>query len=59
MSHMAFMLRFTLSHPDVDTTIVGTASLQHLEQNLLAARHGPLPSDVQAEECRRLDAAGG
>ena len=49
MSRIEFMLRFTLSHPDLDTTIVGTANPAHLRQNLDAARKGPLPPDVLAE----------
>jgi len=43
MSRTAFMLRFTLSHPDLDTTIVGTRSIGHLRDNLAAAADGPLP----------------
>jgi aryl-alcohol dehydrogenase-like predicted oxidoreductase len=53
-SHTEFMLRFTLSHPDLHTTIVGTANPDHLEANLVAARKGPLPPDVYAEAKRRL-----
>lgn len=55
-SRMEFMLRFTLSHPELDTTIVGTANPVHLRQNLDAARKGGLPPDVLAEAKRRLDA---
>jgi len=58
MSRIEFMLRFTLSHPGLDTTIVGTANLDHLRDNLRAARKGPLPADAVAEAKRRLDAAG-
>jgi len=58
MSRIDFMLRFTLSHPDLDTTIVGTANLDHFRTNLAAATNGPLPDDVVAEAKRRLDAAG-
>ncbi|MFN8639242.1 MAG: aldo/keto reductase [Dehalococcoidia bacterium] len=57
MSRMEFMLRFTLSHPDVHTTIVGTANVEHLRANLEAARRGPLSADMYAEAKRRLDAA--
>ena len=58
-SRMEFMLRFTLSHPALDTTIVGTARPDHLRENLDAARKGALPADVYAEARRRLDAAEG
>jgi aryl-alcohol dehydrogenase-like predicted oxidoreductase len=58
MSRIDFMLRFTLSHPDLDTTIVGTANLDHFRANLAAAARGPLPDDVVAETKRRLDAVG-
>lgn len=57
-SRTAFLLRFTLSHPDLHTTIVGTLNPDHLAQNLRAAETGPLPPDVYAEAKRRLDAAG-
>ncbi|GMU40049.1 MAG: aldo/keto reductase [Chloroflexota bacterium] len=59
MSRMEFTLRFTLSHPDVHTTIVGTANLDHLRANCEVARRGPLPADVVAEAKRRLDAPAG
>ena len=58
MSRIEFMLRFTLSHPDLDTTIVGTSNLEHLRDNLAAAAKGPLPDDVLSEAKRRLSAAG-
>jgi aryl-alcohol dehydrogenase-like predicted oxidoreductase len=58
MTRMEFILRFTLSHPDLHTTIVGTKSMEHLQQNLAAARKGPLLSDVYEEAKRRLSAAG-
>jgi aryl-alcohol dehydrogenase-like predicted oxidoreductase len=56
MSRMEFMLRFTLTHPDVHSTIVGTANLEHLRANLEVARKGPLAADLYAEAKRRLDA---
>jgi aryl-alcohol dehydrogenase-like predicted oxidoreductase len=52
-----FVLRYTLSHPDIHTTIVGTANIEHLVANLAAARQGPLPPDVYAEARRRLKEA--
>jgi aryl-alcohol dehydrogenase-like predicted oxidoreductase len=56
MSRMEFTLRFTLSHPGLSTTIVGTKNPDHLRDNLEAAKRGPLPDDVLAEAKRRLDA---
>jgi aryl-alcohol dehydrogenase-like predicted oxidoreductase len=58
MSRMEFTLRFTLSHPDLHTAIVGTANVDHLRANVEAVRKGPLPADVAAEAKRRLDAVG-
>ena len=57
MSRMEFMLRFTISHPDMCTTIVGTANAAHLADNASAAAKGPLPADVYAEAKRRLSPA--
>ena len=57
-SRTAFLLRFTLSHPDMNTTIVGTQNPEHLRENLRAVSKGPLPTDVYAEAKRRLAAAG-
>ena len=54
----AFMLRLTLAHPHVSTTIVGSQSLEHIRQNAEAARRGPLAKDLYAEALRRLAAAG-
>jgi aryl-alcohol dehydrogenase-like predicted oxidoreductase len=58
MSRMEFMLRFTLSSPDLDTTIVGTRNLDHLRDNIAAAARGPLPPELAAAAKRRLAAAG-
>jgi len=52
-----FVLRFTLSHPGLHTTIVGTSDLEHLRANVRAAKLGPLPTDVVAEAKRRLTEA--
>ena len=57
-SRSAFVLRFTLSHPHIDTIIVGTSQVAHLEENLAAVRSGPLPDEVYAEAKQRLDAIG-
>ena len=53
-SRTEFILRYTLSHPDLHTTIVGTVDLGHLQANVAAARKGPLAPDVYAEAKRRL-----
>jgi aryl-alcohol dehydrogenase-like predicted oxidoreductase len=58
MSRMEFTLRFTLSDPSLDTTIVGTKSVEHLNDNVEAALKGPLPDDIVAEAKSRLAAAG-
>ncbi|HKA53793.1 MAG TPA: aldo/keto reductase, partial [Candidatus Binatia bacterium] len=57
MSRLEFTLRFTLSNPDLDTTIVGTRDAGHLRENLAAALKGPLPEDLVRAAKRRLDAA--
>ncbi len=54
MSRLEFVLRFTLSHPDLSSTIVGTSSLGHLTSNLAVAAKGPLPADLYEEARRRL-----
>jgi aryl-alcohol dehydrogenase-like predicted oxidoreductase len=56
-SRTVFLLRLTLSHPDLDTTVVGTIDMGHLAANLRAAEAGALPENVYAEAKHRLDAA--
>ena len=51
---MEFILRFTLSHPGLSTTIVGTSSIDHLKGNIAVAAKGPLPEDLYEEAKRRL-----
>ena len=46
MSRHEFIVRFTLSHPALSSTIVGTSSLDHLRSNLAIAAKGPLPADL-------------
>jgi aryl-alcohol dehydrogenase-like predicted oxidoreductase len=58
MTPMEFILRFTFTHPAMDTNIVGTISPDHLQDNINALLQGPLPSDVYTEAKRRLAAAG-
>jgi aryl-alcohol dehydrogenase-like predicted oxidoreductase len=57
MSRLEFTLRFTLSNPDLDTTIVGTRDAGHLRENIAAALKGPLPEDLVREAKQRLDEA--
>jgi aryl-alcohol dehydrogenase-like predicted oxidoreductase len=55
MSPMEFMLRFTLSHPGLSTTIVGTSNVDHLRANVAIAGKGPLPDDVYEQAKERLE----
>ena len=57
-SRSAFVLRFTLTHPEAHTIIAATTSLEHLRENAEAVLRGPLPNNVYAEAKRRLDAIG-
>ena len=54
MTPMEFMLRFTISNPDMSTTIVGTANPAHMKDNVKVAEKGPLPKDLYAEVCKRF-----
>ena len=54
MSRMEFLLRFTLSHPGLSTTIVGTANVDHLRANVAVAEKGPLPAEVYEQARGRL-----
>src|SRR5712691_8401859 len=58
MTPMEFILRFTFTHPDMATNIVGTINAEHLQNNINALLHGPLPPDLYAEAKRRLAPAG-
>src|SRR6266545_3809741 len=57
-SRTAFLLRFTLSHPHVQTIIVGTLYPEHLQENVAAVEKGPLAANVYEEVKRRLDRVG-
>jgi aryl-alcohol dehydrogenase-like predicted oxidoreductase len=57
MSATEFMLRFTITSPDVHTTIVGTLNPAHLQENVAAVLKGPLPPSMYNEAKRRLAAA--
>ena len=55
MTRLEFVLRFTLSHPALSSTIVGTSKIGHLRANLAIAAKGPLPSELyeKARQCLR------
>jgi aryl-alcohol dehydrogenase-like predicted oxidoreductase len=57
MSATEFLLRFTMTNPDMHTTIVGTLNPVHLHENVAAVLQGPLPAAVYAEAKRRLAVA--
>jgi aryl-alcohol dehydrogenase-like predicted oxidoreductase len=57
MTSMEFVLRFTLSHPGLSTTIVGTSNPDHLAGNIAVAEKGPLPGDLYEEAKKRLPQA--
>jgi aryl-alcohol dehydrogenase-like predicted oxidoreductase len=48
-------IRFAIGKPEVSTAMVGTSTLEQLEQAIAAAERGPL----SAEALARLPAAGG
>ena len=54
MSRMEFVIRFTATHPNASTNIVGTLNPNHLAANLEAVVRGPLRPDVYEEAKRRL-----
>ena len=54
MPRHEFVLRFTLSHPDLSSTIVGTSSPAHLRANLAIAAKGPLPDDLYQQVRKQL-----
>ena len=57
-SRTAFILRFTLSHPDLNTTIVGTKNKDHFQENIITANKGRLSEDVYKEAKKRIAAIG-
>jgi aryl-alcohol dehydrogenase-like predicted oxidoreductase len=54
MSSAEMILRYTLTHPHCDTTIVGTLNPAHLAENVAAAMRGPLEPDLYAEIKHRV-----
>jgi aryl-alcohol dehydrogenase-like predicted oxidoreductase len=57
MSRIEFVLRYTLSHPHLSSTIVGTSNAGHLRSNVAIAEKGPLPADLYQEAKARLQPA--
>jgi len=58
MTPMEFTLRFTFSHQEMDTNIVGTTNPAHLQDNINALLKGPLPPAIYMEAKRRLETVG-
>jgi aryl-alcohol dehydrogenase-like predicted oxidoreductase len=54
MTRVEFVLRFTLSHPSLSSTIVGTSNPGHLRANLAIAAKGPLPADLYGQAKKAL-----
>lgn len=48
-SRPEMLLRYVLSNPDLDSALVGTASVEHLETNIKLGEKGPLPKEVLAD----------
>ncbi len=59
MNPIEFVLRFTLSHPALSSTIVGTSNIGHLAANLAIAGKGPLPPELYEQAKERLPAPAG
>ena len=57
-SPTAFILRFTLSHPSLNTTIIGTKNPDHLKENIHASNKGKLSKDIYEQAKNRLNNIG-
>jgi aryl-alcohol dehydrogenase-like predicted oxidoreductase len=57
MSPMEFVLRYTLGHRGLSSTIVGTSKVGHLRANLAFADRGPLPVGLYEQASKRLHRA--
>ena len=55
-SRVDVALRWLLSEERIDTAIVGTTNLAHLEQNIAAAERGPLPTSTLEKIAQRQTA---
>ena len=56
MDQFEFLLRYTISHPGLSTTIIGSMNPEHVRRNVAAAVKGPLPESTCAEVRRRFAA---
>ncbi len=56
MQRSELILRYTISHPHCDTTIVGTCNPAHLAENVAAVAKGPLPPDLYQQIGSRVGA---
>ena len=56
MDRFEFLLRYTISHPDLSTTIIGSMNPDHVVKNVEAAGRGPLPESTLAEVRKRFAA---
>ena len=56
MNRFEFLLRYTISHPNLSTTIIGSMNPDHIRRNVTAAGRGPLLESTCAEVRRRLAA---
>ena len=56
MDQFEFLLRYTISHPGLSTTIIGSMNPEHIRRNVAAAGKGPLPESTCAEVRRRFAA---
>lgn len=56
MSPIELVVRFTLSHPGLSTTIIGTSNPAHLRSNIEYAEKGPLPPALYEEAKHRFAA---
>jgi len=54
MTPMEFVLRYTLSHRGLSSTIIGTSKVSHLRANLAIADRGPLPAGLYEQARKRL-----
>ncbi|MEE3373100.1 MAG: aldo/keto reductase [Planctomycetota bacterium] len=54
MTPATLILRYTLSHPECHTTIVGTCNPAHLAENLAAVAAGPLDPELVDEVTSRV-----